>query len=107
MNERKTVSRWLRAGVALWGIVVVCAEPCFAQCEAAELVASKKAGVDLFGGVVAMDGDVAAIAGVQNTFGNVRVFRRDGYEWIEEASLTAPEPQDFDGFGGGLDVTGD
>ncbi len=101
------------AGVALAGS----AEVARGQCQAAEL--AKVTTVDAqawdeFGGAVAIDGNVAVITAKREeteqggwSSGTVRVYRFDGTQWIEEATLVSSDIESEDWFGRSVAVDGD
>lgn len=64
-----------------------------AQCEVAQLTAPHGDLDNLFGGTVAIDGDVIVVrdSTAFDSSGAASVFRFDGVEWVLEAVLTIPE----------------
>jgi hypothetical protein len=78
----------------------------------AKLLAWDGAPDDLFGEVVAIDGDVVAVSSVlQDVYsldnGAVYVFRRAGGVWIEEAKLVPPTDDVQENFGTDVAIDGD
>ncbi len=78
-----------------------------------QLTASDGEADDSFGSVLALDGDVLAVAAFQDPVGgeanagSVRIFRRSGVDWLEAETLVSAEPLDGDRFGSALALTGD
>ena len=80
--------------------------------DAIRISASDGEAGDYFGGAVDISGDYAVITatgdddGAENS-GAVYVFHFDGENWIEEAKLTAGNPEDEVAFGGSVSIDGD
>jgi hypothetical protein len=67
---------------------------------------------DWFGETVAIDGDTAAVAAINDDdggtqSGSVYVFVRSGSTWAQQAKLVASDAQAFAYFGASLDIDGD
>jgi hypothetical protein len=64
--------------------------------------------LDIQGDVLAVGapGDGVAVGDVTPLGGAVYMFRRDGDQWVAEAKLQAPEPQQGDDFGGDVALEG-
>lgn len=69
---------------------------------------------DTFGGAVAVDGEVAVVGSPNGnatpqlfSTGVAFVFRRDGDEWVQEATLVAPDADFGDRFGFSVAISGD
>ncbi len=87
------------------------------QCQAAELAKVtlfEAEAWDDFGYSVAMSGDVAVIGAMRDSTeqggwssGSVRVYRFDGTQWIEEATLVSSDIDEGDWFGRSVAVSGD
>lgn len=78
--------------------------------EAAQLLASDGAGGDLFGGTVALSGDIALVGAYfdDSETGAAYVFERDGAgSWSETIKLVASDGDPFDDFGARLSLSGD
>ncbi len=73
----------------------VSATPAWGQCETVKLTPPGSGGAD-FGRSVAIDGDLAVVGDPEgpDERGAAYVFRRDGMEWVLEATLTDPSPED-------------
>jgi hypothetical protein len=78
------------------------------QCEVALLNSGSGLG-DLYGGNVAIDGDLAVISDsfAANSVGAVYVYRHDGSTWVSETVLFAPTPVSGESFGASVAVSGD
>lgn len=77
-----------------------------------KLLASDGAEDDSFGGAVAIDGDTIVVGAFSATVlgmftGAAYVFRYDGTTWVEEAKLTASDPQLFDNYGWSVSIFAD
>ncbi len=85
----------------------------FSWTQEQKLTASDAAANDVFGGAVAIDGDLAVVAafnkisGVIPGAGAVYLFRWDGNTWSQEDKLTAFDPFNYDNFGISVSVSGD
>jgi len=80
--------------------------------EQAKLTASDAAATDLFGFLVAVDGDTALIGAfldddAGSASGSAYVFTRSGIIWTEQAKLTASDAAAGDNFGFSVAVDGD
>jgi len=81
--------------------------------EEAELIASTTTAGDRFGYSVAIDGNVAVIGsdadeGTSNVgAGTASIFRFTGTEWVQEATLIAPDRELGDNFGAAVSISGD
>ena len=80
--------------------------------EQAKLTASDADMRDVFGHIVAIDGDYALIGARGdtdngNSSGSAYVFMRSGTSWTEQAKLTASNGAPGDGFSNGLSIDGD
>ena len=80
--------------------------------EEQKLTASDGNANDFFGGVVAVDGDVALVTASGDddngsSSGSVYMFRFDGSMWVEEQKLTASDGAVNDGFGRSAALFGD
>jgi hypothetical protein len=80
-----------------------------AQCEVAQLGSPGGKIGDAFGQSVSLCHNVAAIGDplAFSAAGAVYVFRHDGTEWVQEAMLTAPEPDAEDAFASSVAISGD
>lgn len=80
-------------------------------CEVTKLFASDAAPSEHFGWRVAMDGN-AVLTGLESDaeagyqYGAAYVFRFNGTDWLEEAKLTASDPEPNDGFGRSVAISG-
>lgn len=77
-----------------------------------ELLASDGALGDAFGGLLAMDGDVAVIGAPGDddngsNSGSAYIFRFDGTSWVQEQKLMPSDAAANDAFGGAVSVSGD
>lgn len=79
----------------------------------AKLVASDPADYDHFGIAVSMDGDYIVVGARDKLYDNsttyagaAYVFVPSGRDWVQDAKLTAPNPQTQAYFGGSVDVSG-
>lgn len=101
------------AGVVLAGSAGVAR----GQCQADELTKATAFDAefsDEFGGAVAISGDIAVIGAMRDSTeqggwssGSARVYRFDGTQWIEEATLISSDIDEGDWFGRSVAVSGD
>jgi len=80
--------------------------------EEQKLLASDAAATDLFGGSVAVSGDVAVVGAFQNddggtNSGSAYVYRWNGASWVQEQKLLASDAQGSDFFGCAVSVSAD
>lgn len=80
--------------------------------ESDKLHASDGTNGDYFGWSLAVDGDRAVIGAYGNDdgangSGSAYIFRRDGGNWVEEATLLPPDPTTTKGFGFSVAINGD
>ncbi len=80
--------------------------------ETAKLTASDGAAFDEFGWSVSISGDLAVIAAPRDddagsSSGSAYVFHFDGFDWIEQAKLTASDAAGGDIFGQAVSVSGE
>jgi hypothetical protein len=78
----------------------------------AKLLSSDGAGADCFGAAVAISGDTIVIGAPTDQhegwpLGSAYVFRFDGFNWVEEAKLVAPDAERGDQFGVRVAIDGD
>ncbi|HUU83569.1 MAG TPA: hypothetical protein VM243_08700 [Phycisphaerae bacterium] len=77
-----------------------------------KLLASDGAGGDCFGAAVALSGDTAVIGAPTDQhdgwpLGSAYIFRFDGWTWVEQAKLVAPDAEWGDEFGVRVAIEGD
>jgi len=78
----------------------------------AKITASDGAADDLFGGSVAISGDLAVVGAIKDEdagrySGSAYIFERNGDAWIEQAKITASDGTAGDLFGGSVAISGD
>ncbi len=77
-----------------------------------KLIASDAAADDIFGGAVAIDGDLAVVAAFNKINGTIPgagaiyLFRWNGSTWSQEDKLTSPDPYRYDNFGFSVSASG-
>jgi hypothetical protein len=77
-----------------------------------KITASDGAANDLFGGSVAISGDLAVVGAIKDDdagrySGSAYIFKRNGTEWTEQAKITASDGAANDLFGGSVAISGD
>jgi hypothetical protein len=77
-----------------------------AQCET-HVFAAPDPSVELFGGIVSLHEDRAAISEAAGLMGSLRVFVRSGASWAEEAAIADPNREPYASFGIAFQLTGD
>ena len=77
-----------------------------------KITASDGAADDLFGGSVAISGDLAVVGAIKDDdagrySGSAYIFKRNGDAWTEQAKITASDGAANDLFGGSVAISGD
>jgi len=104
---------WILAGaMALAGVLAPAGRAPADWPQQAKLTASDGAADDWFGAKVALEGDIAVVAGYldddgASDAGSAYVFERTGSTWTQVDKLTASDPQADHRFSGALGISGD
>lgn len=99
----------MRAISARWLLLGACALLCtkaVAQCEV-DVLPPPDPNVKLFGGIVSLDGNRAAIAEAAGVLGSIRMFAREAGVWSEEALIADPHREPRASFGIAFQLVGE